>query len=171
MPHYLTQAEAERAVGGAHELKQLMPKPGYSTVDFELLEDCLYATDGEIRKWIGMTMELDAFDALYFDMAINDTPRPLRPMSQEDRALVRAAAQQIFAFFAWDRGAKKLAMPSSAAYGKKDAGETLKGIGLRAATLGSAKKVASGRGHRTKASQGVGEYSGRGVFGRWRRFV
>lgn len=158
MPHYLTQAEAERAVGGAHELKELLPRAGYSTVDPDMLEDCQSAVDGEVRRCIGLSFDLDAFDSLYFNQAVGGAPAPSVPMSDADRSATRSYAQSLFGFYAWDRGAKKLAMPASAKSEADKASNGLKEMGRRQFTLGSGRNPGSSRGYRAVVSQGIGEY-------------
>lgn len=158
MPHYLTQAEAERAVGGAHELKELLPRAGYATADPDMLEDCLSAVDGEIRRCIGLSFDLDAFDAMYFNQAVGGAPAPSTPMSPADRSATRSFGQKIFAFEAWDRGAKKLAMPATAKGEADKASNGLKEMGKRLFSLGSGRQPGDSRGYRAVTSMGIGEY-------------
>lgn len=159
MPHYLTQAEAERAVGGAPELKQLAPLAGYSTADPVTLEDWLSATDGIVRTYIGLSFDLDSFDAMYFNQAIQDQPQPARPMSEADKSATRAYAQDVFADIAWSRGANRLAKPADAAERAKTAQKGLEAMGKRLQALGANRKPGSSRGYRRQNPGGVGEYT------------
>ena len=72
--HYLNQSDAEKAVGSASDLRQHFKVPNSTAIDQEALDNVLTLTDGQIRKAIGLSWDLDAFDALWFDKAVRNCP-------------------------------------------------------------------------------------------------
>ena len=84
MRHYLSQADLERAVGGAASLRQHLPSAGGGpTADPAAVESVLARADGAIRSAIGLSYDLDSFDATFFNMQIAGARPPARPMSDE----------------------------------------------------------------------------------------
>ena len=70
--HYLNQSDAEKAVGSASDLRQHFKVPELGGYRSEALDNVLTLTDGQIRKAIGLSWDLDAFDALWFDKAVRN---------------------------------------------------------------------------------------------------
>lgn len=154
--HYLGQADAENAVGGASDLRQHFKVPGSTGIDQDSLETVLSMTDGQIRKAIGLSWDLDAFDALWFDKAVRNCPKPAIPWTEMDRSGIRTDAIAVLRKYIWLNGDKNQAVPQ-VVIDEADKGMAgLQAQGARYAALTSQIKPASDRLYTLRSSGGIG---------------
>ena len=150
--HYLNQADAEQAVGGAPDLRQHFKVPGSTGIDQDKLEAVLGMTDGQIRKAIGLSWDLDAFDALWFDKAVRNCPKPAIPWTEMDRSDAIAVLRK----YIWLNGDKNQAVPQ-VVIDEADKGMAgLQAQGARYAAISSQIKPASDRYYALRSSGGIG---------------
>lgn len=154
--HYLTQTDAEQAVGGAADLREHFKTPKSTAIDQDKLNIALTLTDGEIRKAIGLSWDLDAFDALWFDKQVRSCPKPVEPWTDLDRSGIRTDAVKVLRKYIWLNGDKNQAVPQividEAALGLAG----LQAQGARYAAITSQIKPASDRNYKLIASGGIG---------------
>jgi hypothetical protein len=111
LDHYLLQADAELAVGGAQDLREHFKVPASTGIDPVRLEQVLGDLDGQIRKAIGMSFDLDFFDALWFNKPVRNAPMPQIPWNDMDRSGIKTDARMVLAKLIWKTGAKNQAIP------------------------------------------------------------
>jgi len=154
--HYLSQADAEQAVGKAPDLRQHFKVPNSTNIDQEALDNVLTLTDGQIRKAIGLSWDLNAFDALWFDKPVRDCPKPPIAWTDLDRSGIRTDAIAILRKYIWLNGDKNQAVPQ-VVIDEADKGMAgLQAQGARYAAISSQIKPASDRLYTLRASGGIG---------------
>jgi len=109
--HYLTRGDAEKAVGGPSDLREHFKVPNSTGIDMDKLEMVLGDTDGDIRKQIGMSFNLDFFDALWFNKPVRGAPMPPISWTDMDRSGVLTDARKILRKYIWITGTKNQAVP------------------------------------------------------------
>lgn len=151
MAHYLSQADLENCVGGPARLKQLLkarvgePSTAASPA---AVASVLDNVDGCLRRQIGMSWDLDSFDALWFNTTVRHAPAPPEPMSDGDRTGVKVALKAFGAYYAWKEGAEGQAMPAEVRADHERELESMKAMGARYADLGSKLKPGTARHYR-----------------------
>lgn len=171
MRHYLTQADLERAVGGAASLRQHLPLPGGgATADPAAVESVQARADGSIRAAIGLSYDLDSFDAQFFNQPIANTPAPTRPMSDEDKAQIISDGKCVGCYWAWTEGSRNQAVPDNVIRDYERALKSLEAMGQRLRDLGSEAKGATSRMYRFAAPKGVGHFSSDSPMSKFRGF-
>ena len=154
--HYLNQADAEKAVGSASDLRQHFKVPNSTNIDQEALDNVLTLTDGQIRKAIGLSWDLDAFDALWFNKAVRNCPQPTEPWTEMDRSGIRTDAVAVLRKYIWLNGDKNQAVPQ-VVIDEADKGMAgLQAQGARYAAMSSQIKPASDRYYALRSSGGIG---------------
>lgn len=154
--HYLNQTDAEQAVGGASDLREHFKVPKSTSIDPDKLEIALTMTDGQIRKAIGLSWDLDAFDALWFNKEVNGKPAPMRPWSDLDRSGVRTDAIAVLRKYIWIGGDKNQAVPQIVIDEAEKGMAGLQAQGARYAAMTSQQKPASDRLYTIRSSGGIG---------------
>ena len=104
--HYLNQSDAEKPSEALPDLRQHFKVPNSTAIDQEALDNVLTLTDGQIRKAIGLSWDLDASDALWFDKAVRNCPKPPIPWTDLDRSGIRTDATAILRKYIWLNGDK-----------------------------------------------------------------
>mgnify|MGYP003592150198 CR=1 FL=1 len=154
--HYFNQADAEQVVGGAAELRQHFKVPASTGIDADKLEFALNMTDGQIRKAIGLSWDLDAFDALWFNKAVRNCPQPAEPWDELAKSGVRTDGLAILRKCIWLNGDKNQAVPQ-VVIDEADKGMAgLQAQGARYAAISSQIKPASDRYYALRSSGGIG---------------
>lgn len=113
---YCTQADLERALGGARELVQLLDKDGDNRADAELVTQVLDAGSAELASY-------------FINLDLRTIREPYPP------ALVTKTADAC-AFYAWRYGAYGQGIPDSIMQGYDKAIGWAKDVGNKQATLG-----------------------------------
>ena len=155
--HYLNQTDAEQAVGGAPDLRQHFKVPGSTGIDQDKLYTVLTLTDGQIRKAIGLSWDLDAFDALWFDKPVRNCPKPPIPWTDLDRSGIRTDATAILRKYIWLNGDKNQAVPQVVIDEAEKGMAGLQAQGARYAAITSQIKPASDRFYELRSSGGIGK--------------
>lgn len=155
--HYLNQSDAEKAVGSASDLRQHFKVPNSTAIDQEALDNVLTLTDGQIRKAIGLSWDLDAFDALWFDKAVRNCPKPPIPWTDLDRSGIRTDATAILRKYIWLNGDKNQAVPQVVIDEAEKGMAGLQAQGARYAAITSQIKPASDRFYELRSSGGIGK--------------
>ena len=118
MPRFFDQADLERAVGGAQQLKELLDKNHDDVPDEDLVLQAIDAASNEIASYIHPTIDLDSLAR----------PYPL--------ALVFKSADA-GAFYAWRYGSYGQGIPDAVTSAYQEAIRWAKDVGAKRATLGS----------------------------------
>lgn len=155
--HYLNQTDAEQAVGGAPDLRQHFKVPGSTGIDQDKLDAVLTLTDGQIRKAIGLSWDLDAFDALWFDKPVRNCPKPVNPWTDMDRSGIRTDAVAVLRKYIWLNGDKNQAVPQVVIDEAEKGMAGLQAQGARYAAITSQIKPASDRFYELRSSGGIGK--------------
>lgn len=148
MPHYFTQTHLENAVGGPSRLRQLLkarvgePSNAASPV---AVESVMSNADGCLRRQIGMSFDLDSFDALWFNEAVRAAPAPAVPMSEMDRRSIETSGRAFLRFYAWLEGSEGMAMPPEVRADHERELEAMKAMGARLYDIGSKIKPGTSR--------------------------
>lgn len=159
--HYLNQTDAEQAVGGASDLREHFKKPKSTSIDPDKLEIALGMTDGQIRKAIGLSWDLDSFDALWFNKSVNGKPAPTQPWTDLDRSGIRTDAIAVLRKYIWLNGDKNQAVPQIVIDEAEKGMAGLQAQGARYAAITSQQKPASDRFYTMRSSGSIGvTYSG-----------
>lgn len=148
MAHYLSQTGLENAVGGPARLRQLLKArsgEAPTAASAIAIESVLGNTDGCLRSQIGMSFDLDAFDALWFNTAVRQAPAPTVPMSAMDKAAIEAALKAFGRYYAWLEGGEGQAMPEEVRAEHERALKAVENMGKRIADLGSHPKPGTSR--------------------------
>lgn len=151
MPHYLDTADLENAVGGPARLKQLLKaRSGEShlAASATAVESVQGNVDGCLRAQIGMSFDLDSFDALWFNTSIRGKPAPTVPMSDMDKQAIRTALKAFGRFYAWLEGGEGQAMPAEVTAEHERQLVAMKNMGARLADIGSGPKPGTSRHYR-----------------------
>ena len=155
--HYLNQTDAEQAVGGAPDLRQHFKVPGSTGIDQDKLDAVLTLTDGQIRKAIGLSWDLDAFDALWFDKPVRNCPKPVNPWTDMDRSGIRTDAVAVLRKYIWLNGDKNQAVPQVVIDEAEKGMAGLQTQNTRYAAITSQIKPASNRFYELRSSGGIGK--------------
>ena len=113
----LSQAQLERAVGGAAVLKQLLDKDGDGTADSALITQILDEADGEANSYISLAVDLA-------DTTIDTAPHLLR------REL------DVAVYLSWLRGTMAQAMPEEVKLAYENAIRWFEAVRDRRAAIG-----------------------------------
>lgn len=120
MAQYCSQADLERAVGGAAQLRQLLDKDGDNVADLDLVNMCLNTASGEIASYL-INIDLDTV---------------VEPFTS---ALVAKTAD-IAAYYAWRYGGYGNPIPELVKSDRDEAIAWAKDVGKKYATLGEREK-------------------------------
>lgn len=148
MAHYLSQANLENAVGGPNRLRQILkarvgePSTAASPA---AVESVLSNVDGCLRRQIGMSFDLDSFDALWFNAPRRQAPAPAVPMDEMDRRSIETALKAYAAYYAWKEGSENMAMPPEVGADHGRELEAMKAMGARLQALGSGPQPGTSR--------------------------
>ena len=151
MSHYLSTADLENAVGGPRRLRELLkaragePTTAASTT---AVESVLDNVDGCLRGQIGMSFDLDSFDALWHNAPRRGKPAPAVPMDDEDKKAIRAALKAFASYYAWKEGAEGQAMPETVAKDHERELGNMQRMGARLQSLGSGPQPGTSRHYR-----------------------
>ena len=143
--HYLTQEDAELAVGSPGDLREHFKVASSTAIDMVKLNQVLGDTDGDIRKRIGLSFDLDAFDALWFNKPIRGVPAPPIPWNEMDRSGIRTDARKILRYYIWTTGTKNQARPEDVKDQYLQGLQDLEGQGRRLQSLSSSIKPGTDR--------------------------
>lgn len=124
MASRLTQADLERAVGGAQVLAELLDYDGDGATDPESVNDILAEVDAEANSYIQIRVDIGSPGL---------ATAPLLLMREKACA----------AYLCWLRGARGQAMPDAVRQAREDAIRWYEDIGQGRATLGTVTKPAS----------------------------
>lgn len=116
MPRYCSQADLERALGGAGQLTQLLAKQDPNIADAGLVNQVLDAASGEVQSY-------------FINLDLRTVVEPYPP------ALVTKTAD-IAAFYAWRYGAYGQGIPESIMQGHDAAVRWAQDVGNKRAALG-----------------------------------
>lgn len=151
MPHYLAETDLENAVGGPRRLRELLKaRQGESTLTASAtaVESVLGNVDGCLRTQIGMSFDLDSFDALWFNAPRRNAPAPTVPMDDMDKQSIRAALKSFGRFYAWLEGGENLPMPDEVRAEHERQLLAMKNMGARLQALGSGPQPGTSRHYR-----------------------
>lgn len=149
--HYLAQTGLENSVGGPRRLRELLkPRQGESpTLPSAIgVESVLCNVDGCLRRQIGMSFDLDSFDALWFNIAVRGAPQPREPLADMDKRAIETALKAFGAYYSWKEGAEGQAMPDEVRADHEREMEAMKAMGARLHDLGTMNKPGSSRHYR-----------------------
>ncbi len=118
---FCQQADLERALGGAAQLRQLLDKDDANVASDDFVNQAIDAATSEISSYIQVVVDLSVLDA----------PYPF--------ALVSKTAD-IAAFYAWRYGAYGQAIPENIVQGHEKAVSWAQDVASKKATLGSVRK-------------------------------
>lgn len=148
MSHYLSTVDLENSVGGPNRLRQLLkPRVGEPSTAASpvAVESVLGNVDGCLRRQIGMSFDLDSFDALWFNTAVRRAPAPPEPMSDGDRTSIKTALKAFASYYSWKEGSENIAMPPEVRADHERELEAMKAMGARLFDIGSKLKPGTSR--------------------------
>jgi hypothetical protein len=148
VPHYLGQTDLENAVGGPRRLRELLkarqgepPTAASATA----IESVLGNVDGCLRRQIGMSFDLDAFDALWFNTAVRQAPAPAVPMSDMDKTSCQTSLKAFGRYYSWLEGSEGQAVPDEVKAEHERELKAMENMGKRLYDLGSHPKPGTSR--------------------------
>lgn len=159
MAHYLAQAALENAVGGPRRLRELLKArsgEAPTTASATAIESVLGNVDGCLRRQIGMSFDLDSFDALWFNVAVRNSPAPTEPMSEMDKRSIETALKAFGRYYAWLEGGEGQAMPDEVRTDHERELKAMENMGKRLHDLGSGVKPGTSRHYRHAQPQTPG---------------
>lgn len=148
MSHYLDATDGENAVGGPRRHRELLkPRVGEPTLlpSPAAIESVLGNVDGCLRTQIGMSFDLDSFDALWHNAPRRNKPAPAVPMDDEDRTAIKTALKAYYRFYAWLEGSEGQAMPAEVSAEHERQLASMKNMGARLQALGSGPQPGTSR--------------------------
>ena len=169
--HYLGRADAEKAVGGPQDLREHFKVPNSTGINLDYLETVLTDTDGQIRKAIGMSFNLDFFDALWFNKPVRGAPMPPIPWEDIDRSGIVTDARPILRKHIWLLGAKNQAVPQIVVDESDKGFEGLVAQGKRLFSLSTQIKPATSRNFTMVRSRRIGEPRPRSHRAQWKGYT
>lgn len=158
--HYIEEAKCADAVGGYAQLRQLLKQAGAqsASVDPVRLESARCGATAEVRTAIGHDWNVDAFDALWFNAAINGHPAPATPMDDTDKVSIENHYKAIFCYFAWGEGTAWQSIPEEVVKRKDAAIVALKEMGKRLSGWGTTRQPGTRRHFAVKQPLTVGHW-------------
>lgn len=169
--HYLNRDDAEKAVGGPSDLREHLKVPNSTGIDQGKIDTALTDTDGQIRKAIGMSFDLDAFDALWFNKQVRGVPPPPIPWEEIDRSGIRTDARPLLRKYIWLIGTKNQAVPQIVIDEADKGFEGLIAQGRRLASLSSSIKPGTSRHFDRRRSRRIGEPGPRSHRAQWKGYT
>lgn len=146
--HYFTAPDAESAVGGPDALREHFRVPQSTGYNLVLLEQVLGDTDGDVRTAIGLSFNLDSFDALWFNQQIRNVPPPPIPWSEMDRSGVLSAGRKVLRKYIWVTGSQNQAMPQLVEDDYQNGRKALVDLGKRLQSLSTQIHPTSSRNYK-----------------------
>lgn len=158
--HYLSQTDAELAVGGASDLREHFKVPRSTEIDPVKLDSVLRDVDGDIRTAIGMSFDLNAFDAVWFNTTVHNVPPPNVQWTERDRAGIVSAARKIVRLYIWQTGTKNQAVPEMVVKEAEVGRAELRAQGMRLQSLSTQLKPATSRNFKLRQPRFLGSPPG-----------